>query len=245
MNPTLDQIKSHKSIRAYTDQPVSNEIFNEIISAAQASATSSFIQACTVIRIRDADNRRKIASVAGGQQYVEKAPVFAVFCADLSRASTCCDLHNETMNSGFTEHFIIATVDVALMAQSAVIAAESLGLGICYIGAVRNDPQTVSEILRLPPLVYPVFGLCLGYPDSDAESKPRLPLTTVIKEEFYTADGDADEIESYDKVMGDYYATRSSNQKLSGWSEQMAKLMTKEARPHMKAFLESKGFCLK
>ncbi len=245
MNATLQLLKSHSSVRSYSDKPVSDELFNEIIAAAQSTASSSFIQACTVIRVRQAETRSKIAAIAGGQSYVEKAPVFAVFCADLARAETCCALHDQTINSGFLEHFIIATVDVALMAQSAVIAAESAGLGICYIGAVRNNPQAVTDLLKLPKLVYPVFGLCLGYPDNATECKPRLPLTTVIKDEYYTADDEPAAIAGYDTTMRTYYAARSSNQKSTGWSEQMTSLMTKEARPHMLEYLRSQGFCEK
>lgn len=245
MTPTIELIKSHKSIRSFTSQTVDDSVFHEIISAAQATATSSFVQACTVIRVRNPESREKLATIAGGQSYVANAPVFAVFCADLARAELCCQMNDKTMLAGFIEQFIIATVDVALMAQSAVIAAESLGLGICYIGAVRNNPQAVSELLELPPQVYPVFGLCMGYPDSNAESKPRLPLSVTLKEETYTQANDEADIGDFDNTMKAYYATRSSNQKVSGWSEQMSGLMTREARPHMLEFLHSKGLGLK
>ena len=109
-----------------------------------------------------------------------------VWCADVRRSAIAC-----RNAGGFGHHrhdrgsFVIATVDVALAAQNAVVAAESLGYGICYIGAVRNDPQTVSDLLELPEDVYPVFGLCIGVPDQDPEVKPRLPLDLVLREETY------------------------------------------------------------
>lgn len=242
MNPIIDQLQAHRSIRRFKDEQVSDELFEQIIGAAQCAATSSFFQACTVIRVRNAETRAALAKVAGGQIYVEQAPIFCVFCADLKRAELCCDMHDKTMMGGYTEHFVIATVDAALMAQNAVVAAQSLGLGICYIGALRNDPQTVSELLELPHNVYPVFGLCLGYPDQDPECKPRLPISVVLKEERYDDQPDRPIIEQYDDDMRAYYESRSSNQKVSGWSEQMSVLTTKEARPHMKAFLKSRGF---
>ena len=89
---------------------------------------------------------------------------FSVYCADLQRSAAACVAEGGTFSAGMTEHFIIATVDVALSAQNAVVAAESLGLGICYIGGIRNNPAEVSALLELPEQVYPVFGLCLGYP---------------------------------------------------------------------------------
>jgi len=245
MTPTIELLKSHTSVRSFSDKPVSDADFTEIIAAAQATASSSFVQATTIIRVRNAETREQLATISGGQKYVAEAPVFAVFCADLQRANTCCQLNNSTMNSGFMEHFIIATVDVALMAQSAVVAAESMGLGICYIGALRNDPQAVSDLLALPEFVYPVFGLCLGYPAAENECKPRLPMPIVLKEETYNDTGDTPLLHEYDSTLRDYYANRSSNQKASGWTEQMTGLMTREARPHMLDYLKSRGFCKK
>ena len=242
MNPVIDQLRAHRSIRRFKSDPVGDELFEQIIGAAQCAATSSFFQACTVIRVRNPETRAALAKLASGQSYVAEAPVFSVFCADLKRSELCCTLHDKTMLGGFTEHFIIATVDVALMAQNAVVAAQSLGLGICYIGALRNDPQQVSELLKLPENVYPVFGLCLGYPDQDPECKPRLPASVIIKEETYDDTQDAETIRQYDADINAYYQSRNSNQKVSGWSEQMSVLATKEARPHMKDFLEKRGF---
>ena len=129
-----------------------------------------------------------------------------------------------------------------LYAQNLVVAAESAGLGICYIGALRNDPARVTEILELPQQVYPVFGMCLGYPDQDPEVKPRLPLSVVLKENGYHTTGEAEAIAAYDERMRAYYAARTDNQKAQGWSEQMAGLLGREGRPHMLEFLRSQGF---
>ena len=188
------------------------------------------------------DKRVALRDVANGQRYVEEAPEFLVFCADLSRSMRCCELHGGEAAKGLTEQFIIATVDTALYAQNLVVAAESVGLGICYIGALRNDPARVTEILDLPQQVYPVFGLCLGYPDQDPEVKPRLPVSVVMKENSYSTAGEAEAIAGYDEDMRAYYAARTDNQKAQGWSEQMAGLLGREGRPHMLEFLRSQGF---
>ena len=125
-------------------------------------------------------------------------------------------MHGGNAAEGLTEQFIIATVDTALYAQNLVVAAESAGLGICYIGALRNDPARVTEILDLPQQVYPVFGMCLGYPDQDPEVKPRLPLSVVLKENGYNTDGEAEAIAAYDERMRAYYAARTDNQEGAG-----------------------------
>ena len=186
--------------------------------------------------------RAVFREITGGQAYVEAAPEFLVFCADLSRPMRCCTAHGGTPAEGLTEHFIIATVDASLYAQNVAVAAESAGLGICYIGAIRNDAVRAAELLDLPQQVYPVFGMCIGWPDQDPEVKPRLPVSVMLKENSYSIDGEAEAIAAYDEEMRTYYATRSANIKIQGWSEQMAGLLGKESRLHMRPFLESRGF---
>ncbi|MDN0084178.1 oxygen-insensitive NADPH nitroreductase [Crenobacter sp. SG2305] len=245
MNPVIQLLKSHRSIRKFTDQPVSDELINEIVACGQAAATSSNIQATTVIRVRDPEQREKIATLAGGQAYVASAGAFLVYCADLHRPQLACEMQGGQFSEGMTEHFIIATVDAALAAQNSVIAAESLGLGICYIGGIRNHPQEISELLGLPDHVYPIFGLCLGYPAQDPEIKPRLPLSVVLKEERYQNQDDLEGITAYDEQMRAYYRSRTGGTKDSCWSVEMKALVGKESRPHMRDFLAQRGFSMK
>ena len=226
-------------------QTVADELINEIVLCGQAAATSSNIQATTIIRVRDSLKREKIAALAGGQEYVATAGAFLVFCADLHRAQLACEMQGGDFVEGMTEHFIIATVDVALAAQNCVVAAESLGLGICYIGAIRNNPQTVTELLDLPRHVYPLFGMCLGYPDQNPELKPRLPLSVVLKEDSYQNADDLEGIKAYDEQIRMYYKNRSGGTKDSCWSEEMRALVGKESRPHMRKFLAERGFTMK
>jgi len=242
MNQTIEGLKSHRSIRKFTDQPIDNDTLHELIRAGQGAATSSFLQGTTVIQVNRPEVREQIAELAGNQAYIEHAPVFLVFCADLRRSSECCSRHSAEATEGMTEQFIIATVDVSLMAQNVVVAAESLGMGICYIGAIRNNPQLTSDLLALPRGVYPVFGLCLGYPAQDPEIKPRLPVSVVLKQDVYEDGGDAETIASYDEHIREYYRTRTSNQKAASWSEQMSGLLSRESRPHMRDFLARRGF---
>ena len=172
MGSVIELLKSHRSIRKFTTQEIAADLFQDLIDAAQAAATSSFLQGSTIIRVKNPETRQQIAALAGNQSYVETAAEFVVFCADLKRAGNYCDEYGKAFEGDYTEHFLIATVDVALMAQNLVIAAESAGLGICYIGGIRNDPAQMVNLLQLPKGVYPVFGLCLGYPDQDPEVKP-------------------------------------------------------------------------
>ncbi len=245
MNQVIQILQSHRSIRKFADQAIDDEMLHQIIQCGQAAATSSNLQATTVINVKQAETRKEISKLAGNQEYVVTAGAFLVFCADLNRSRLACELQGGTFVTGMTEHFIIATVDVALFAQNCAVAAESLGLGICYIGGIRNDPGKVSSMLELPDQVYPVFGFCLGYPVQDPEIKPRLPLSVVLKEERYDDSKDRAGILSYDKKLQQYYQTRTSGAKKSCWTLEMKELVGKESRPHMKDFLKSCGFSMK
>ncbi len=245
MNETINLLKSHKSIRKYKDQAVEDEKLKAIIECAQSASTSSYIQAYTIISVKDKDNRKKIAYLSGEQNYIEQCPLFLVFCADLNRTKTSCEINNVTMEEGYTETFIVATVDAALAAQNALIAAESLGLGGVYIGGVRNNPSQINEILHLPHGVYPVFGMCLGYPNHNPDKKERLPLEVIYKTDEYNVYGDAERIEEYDVHIKDYYEIRTKGKRLDTWTAQISNQMKQPQRPHMKGFLQKQGFLIK
>lgn len=237
----IELLQSHRSIRKFTNQPVEPLLLRQLIRSGQSAATSSNLQGVSVIRIRNPQTRTAMADLAGGQTYVETAAEFLVFCADLNRSAVCCEKEGKQLADGMTEHFMIATIDVALFAQNVVVAAESEGLGICYIGGIRNNPEKVSELISLPQNVYPVFGLCLGYPDQNPELKPRLPVDMVLMEETYQP-VDEKLLAEYDATMREYYHKRTKGKIDRVWSQDMSALLGKESRPHMKAFLASKGF---
>jgi nitroreductase len=245
MNAVIDLLKSHRSIRKFTERKIEPELLAELFAAGQGAATSSFLQGATIIRVTKPEVRAQIADLAGKQAYVESAAEFMVFCADLKRPGNYCAAYDMPFEGDYTEHFIIATVDVALMAQSLVAAAESVGLGICYIGGIRNNPGPVSKLLGLPRGVYPVFGLCLGYPDQNPEVKPRLPLSVIVKQEVYNEDGDAEVIAEYDEKIKEYYRTRTGGGHGITWTRQVATLLSEKSRPHMKSFLAEQGFTFK
>lgn len=243
MNQVIDLLKRHRSIRKFTQKPVSNEKVLAIIEAAGKAATSNFIQAYSVIRVTDKKNRKQIAELAGSQTWVETSPLFFVFCADLKRSKEACLFENKEMASGYTEQLIIATVDVALAAQNAMTAAESLGLGGVYIGGIRNDPDKVCELLKIPHHVYPIFGMCLGYPDEKPEQKPRLPVNVILKEDYYQENHI--DLKRYNKICSDYYQNRSRGTREDTWTRQISGMMSVASRPHMKEFLLKKGFGVK
>lgn len=242
MNAVIDQLATHRSIRRYTDRGIDDELLEDLVRAGQGAASSSFIQAYSIVRVRDADKRGRIAAAAGDQRWVREAPVFLVMCADLLRVARAVEKSRGETLAGWTEHFLAASVDVALMAQNVMVAAESVGLGAVFIGGIRNDPMTVSEVLELPEHVYPAFGLCLGWPDQDPEVKPRMPVDMILHDDRYDADRVARDVDRYDDMMRAYYAERTENKRATDWSTPTANAVQGKTREHMLSFLRARGF---
>ncbi|MCU7816856.1 MAG: oxygen-insensitive NADPH nitroreductase [Candidatus Thiodiazotropha sp. (ex Rostrolucina anterorostrata)] len=238
----MKSLNQHRSIRKYTDKPISESMLRMLITSGQAAASSSFIQAYSIVQVNDSDNRSTIAEAAGGQPWIKNAVALLVICADLYRIDHCCRKTDKTSLDGYTEHFIAATVDAALMAQNLLLAAESEGLGSVFIGGIRNAHDVIADALKLPKLVYPVFGLCLGWPDHDPETKPRMPVEMILHQDQYRSDNIPSNVDEYDALMANYYASRQNNQRMSNWSIQTCEAIQGKKREHMLGFLQQRGF---
>ena len=155
MTPTIEVLLNHRSIRQFTGEPISDEQRSAIIASAQATSSSSFLQCSSIIRITDSDMRKQLVALTGGQEHVAQAAEFWVFCADFNRHLQICP----EAQLGLAEQLLLGVVDTSLMAQNALTAAESLGLGGVYIGGLRNNIAQVTELLKLPKHVLPLAGL--------------------------------------------------------------------------------------
>ena len=240
----INLLQAHRSIRKYQAREIDQSLFESILVAGQSASTSSYVQAVSMVRVSEASLRSQFAELAGGQPYIESCAEFIVFCADFHRNSARIRrINNEEADFSSTEQFITATVDVALCAQNVVAAAESVGLGCCYIGGIRNDPSKVTKLLELPKLVYPIFGLCLGYPAQDPEVKPRLPLAAQLHQNCYQLDERMHQkIDDYDRHIYAYYDRRTKGKLKTSWSELMVKQALGEKRKFMKKYIEKQGF---
>lgn len=221
-NDTLEQLLDHRSVRAFADRPLPEGTLEALVAAAQSASTSSNLQVWSVVAVQDAERKGRLSALAGNQAYIRQAPLFLVWLADLSRVSRIgerCEVELEALP--YLESLLLGTIDAALAAQNAVVALESLGLGSVYIGGIRNDIEGVSRELGLPPMVYPVFGLCVGYPSDErpAKVKPRLPQRAVLHHEQYSIAEEQAALAEYDERLGAFYEREGMN--ASGWSEQV------------------------
>jgi nitroreductase len=240
MSAVTDLMKSHVSVRAFSDEPVAPETLMGLIEAGQCASTSSHVQAYSVVRVTDPAKRLAISEAAGGQKWVVNAPEFMVFCADLRRLNYACTKAGMGELEGLTEHSMAAAVDVALFAQNVLLAAESEGLGGVFIGGIRNAPDVVIEQLELPEFVFPLFGMCIGKPKERNATKPRLPLEAVLHTDSYDSAKIEPMVDGYDEVMAAYYTDRGVAG--TNWSDSVSKALQMKRREHMREMLQKAGF---
>ena len=221
-NETMDVLLSHRSVRGFLSDPLPPGTLEALVAAAQSASSSSNVQAWTLIAIENAETKAALAKIANGQKHIEDCPVMLVWCADLSRTKQMGERHNyPTDATGYLESFVVSVVDAALAAQNAAVAAESFGLGMVYIGALRNNPEEVARILKLPPNVVAAFGMCVGTPDPmrPANVKPRLPQRVVLHREHYDTSLPQEALDSYDATLSAFQ--RSEKMKEVGWTGAM------------------------
>lgn len=249
MNQIIETLLSHRSIRHFEDKPLTKEQIETIVVSAQAASTSSYVQAYSIIGVSNPEKKKILAELSGNQKYVEKNGHFFVFCADLYRLETAAAMENTDVSTALesTEKFMVALIDAALAAQNAAIAAESLGLGICYIGGLRNNLDEVCALLKTPKKVIPLFGLAVGYPEKITDQRPRLPLTNIYHENEYQQNMDEfkQELLQYNEVVSSYYEKRTKGKRKDSWTGQMAASLSNPSRMYMKEFINKNGLDLK
>jgi nitroreductase len=250
LNDVVEHLLGHRSVRAFLPKALPAGTLETLVVAAQSASSSSNLQAWSVVAIEDGVHKARLAELAGRQAHVQAAPLFLVWLADLARIeSQARRLGVEAEGLDYLEALLIGVIDAALAAQNAVLALESLGMACVYIGAVRNSPDAVAAELGLPPRVFPVFGLCVGYPDPDkpAAVKPRLPQDAVLHRERYDLAAQDEAVARYDATMAGFYS--GQGMPASVWSEHsVRRVATPEAlhgRERLVAVLKRLGFGLR
>ena len=250
-NAVLPTLLAHKSVRRFKSDALPVGTLEMLGAAAQSAASSSNLQTWSVVAITDPARKDAAAKLSGDQDFIRQAPLFLIFCADLSRMTAVSE--REQMPGAaldYTEMFVTAAIDASLAGQNAAVAAEGLGLGICYVGGARNHPQELAELLHLPPRVIALFGLAVGWPveDDATEIKPRLPQSGVVFHETYDAGERDAAITEYNGTMRGFYA-RQQMDVPGDWSEHSAKRVagpeSLSGRDVLREILEERGFGMK
>ena len=246
MNETINLLQNHSSVRKFKNKPLTDEQVNYIFKSANQASSFSLLQAVSIIRITDEDTRKAIMELSGPQSYIQEASEFWIFVSDFNRNHQIAP----NVDITYTEFLQIGAVYVGLMAQNAMIAAESMGLGGVYIGGVRLNIEKLSELLELPKYVIPLVGLCIGYPaEEKAQLKPRLPKEVVMHHNKYE-EFSLEDIEDYDQEMKKYYENRPirapfTAKKVKGWSDHIDDHLERSIQPNMLSYLNKQGYAVK
>ena len=247
-NSTIAAQMAHRTIRAYTDQSVGEDAVITLLDVARHSATSSFQQQTTVIRVLDPAVREQIR-LASGQPYVggDRGELF-VFVVDLHRNALLRERAGASLEPlGRTALFLQGVEDAVIAAQNVVVAAESLGLGTTYLGSIIGDVRRVIEALRLPTRTYPVLGLLVGHPAQEPQYKPRLPREIVVGTDAYPEPDDhLDALTAYDAEVEQYYDLRDTSRRVDSFSEQIVRALGQGAasRAPVRDVLHEQLLCL-
>ena len=173
MNEILESLHRRKSVRVFTDEPVGEAEKQAVLAAAFQAPTAGNQQLYTILDITDQSIKDTLAETCDHQPFIARAPVVLIFCAD------CRKWFDAYVEAGCSPRrpgpgdLMLAVEDAAIAAQNAVTAAESLGLGSCYIGDIMERYETHRELLRLPPWVFPAVMLVMGRPTQQQKDRPK------------------------------------------------------------------------
>ncbi|MGW7833241.1 oxygen-insensitive NADPH nitroreductase [Staphylococcus xylosus] len=246
MNETINLLQNHSSVRKFQNKSIPESHIDEIFKAANQASSFSLLQVVSIIRITDTNLRQEIMELSGHQPYINETSEFWIFCSDFNRNHQIAP----EIDISYADFLEIGSVDVGLMAQNAMVAAESLGLGGVYIGGVRINIEKLTELLALPKHVVPLVGLCIGYPEEEkAPIKPRLPKDIVMHNNQYEPFS-VEDIEEYDEKMKSYYKNRPikapfSTRTVKGWSEHINEHLARSYDPNMLDYLNTQGYIKK
>lgn len=246
VNNTIDLLLNHRSIRSFTDQKLTEEQVDTLVQAAQHASTSNFFQQYTIIDVTDPEKKKRLAEI-GNQAYIAEAARLFIMVADMQRNATIAREkgQSDTVYRS-ADFFLRAFSDTVIAAQNIVVAAESMGLGAVYLGSVLNDAQAVIDLLHLPELTFPVFGLAIGYRNQSPQLKPRLPKEAVYHQNSYQPiEKPLDALQAYDKTVNQYYDLRDANRRVDTFTNQIAKAASSiqsDNRKQMLNTLKQQGF---
>jgi nitroreductase len=250
-NDFIRRVMSRKTVRRYSDVVPSDSVLDLLVAAALSSSAKSDFQQASILRVIDPTQRAAIGKLFPSMPWIGLSPVFFVFLGDARRLQRIGELRGKPVRNGTLEGFFNASVDAALAMQTMILCAESVGLGICSISVIRNEIDTVAGILELPDLVFPVAGLCLGYPQAGGYVSLRLPRRVTTHRDRYDDSALPQAVDDYDRRRDALHAIPKEQQRSNaefgdaafyGWSEDKARQAAKAEGAAFPPYLRSHGF---
>lgn len=249
----MEKMLNHRSYRRFDAEPVPEALLDAVLAAAFSAPSKSDLQQRSVIRVRDRQKLGRIATYAEGIDWVAEAPVFLVWCGDNRRIRRLAAWRGHEFANDHLDAFMNAAVDAGIAMQAFITAAESAGLGCCPVSEVRNRVFDLSRELQLPPHVFPVAGMAVGWPAETPDVSMRLPLAVTVHEETYDDEALLEQVADYDRRREAIDRTPDAGQLMVdrfgvsedyGWSEQRTRQYAVPARADFGEYIRRQGFCL-
>lgn len=248
----LAQIAGHRSIRRYRPDPVPPELLRLLLACALSAPTKSDLQQADIIHITDPGKRQRIVAAIPDMAWILDAPVFLVFCGNNRRIRHIGEWRGKPFANEHLDHFMNAAVDAGIVMMNFIRAAEAAGLGTCPISAIRNAIDLTSRELELPEGVFPVAGLCVGYPATPGHISPRLSPEVTVHSNRYDESALREQVDAYDQrrhanhPYGKQRRIKSfGTAEFYGWSEDKARQYAEPERADFGAYIRRQGFSLK
>ncbi|GAA0523855.1 nitroreductase family protein [Pigmentiphaga sp. GD03639] len=244
MNPVLEHLCAHRSERDFSDRPVGDDTLAAVFEATRRAPTWNNAQNVSWVAVRDPRTKAALARCSGNQAWIARAPVFVVLLMDFYKTELAAGRHGrrqavlDNVNS-----VLIGALDTGILMGTMMAAARAAGLGVCPIGGVRRGMLEVIELLRLPRLVAPLAGVCLGYLNTASEvRKPRMALEASWHAEAYDRDRVAGAIDALDADM-DAYSRGLGREGAQSWSDAVSSRYAADAYGGVGPALRRQGFC--
>ena len=249
----LAAILERRTHRQYTDQPIDDELLDTLLACGLSASSKSDLQQASIIVVDDAEKRALISSWIPSMPWIAKAARFLAFCGDNSRIRIAAEMRHKPFPNDNVDQFMNAAVDAGLVMQTFTMAAESVGLGCCPISELRSHIDALSDLLALPDHVFPIAGLCVGYPAREGFVSMRLPQALTVHRDSYDASDRAEKIDAYDKNRDQRFSIPAANQRETdrfgvadfyGWSEDKTRQYSIPHRAGFLAYLKARGFSM-
>jgi FMN reductase [NAD(P)H] len=248
----LRRMLEHSSHRKWTDQPVDPALLKLLLACALSAPSKSDLQQADIVHVADRTKIKAIADHIPDMAWINNAPVFLVFCGNNRRIRQIGDWRGKPFVNDHLDHFMNAAVDAGIVLAQFIRAAEAAGLGTVPISAVRNHPRETSDILGLPDAVFPVAGLCVGYPLEQGHITARLPLDVTVHTDRFDESKLKENIDAYDQRRHKLFPMRKQRHPklyadvpFYGWSEDKARHYSVPERADFGTFIRDKKFSLK
>jgi nitroreductase len=248
---SYELLMKRRSVRNFKPDEVPEDILSKLVDAANNAPTGGNMQPLSIIVVREAERRAKLAEMVGSQPWVKNAPLSMIFCLDFWRLKKWAEMSGVSFRGNEAlSHFLIGYADVICAAQTVVVLAESFGLGSVYVGTVQYVADDVRPYFELPPYVFPAMLLSLGYPKTVPRSVRKLAVDVVVHRERYKILSDDEIREAYDDKYGPldenverYFertfveAVEADRQETPAWIEAYRERMTELAIKNNAEFL--------